>query len=230
MHNAIKILAFICVGLPLGALLAVGLCLNKLTGGLFKGALDILADLALKPDRTLKRLFEGREENLYRAVREGNTKRLRELVTSNVNADGQKALWLAVQDFNPDTVDILLKSGVEPNCRDEFNNNALHEATYRYRNNLTPTVFNTLINAGVDINAHNAKGHTPLHMAIMKGNIEATQNLIARGADITVRTQHGKTATALAMEINRADIALLVTPTPPARRGGALPAKPAPGP
>ena len=43
------------------------------------------------------------------------------------------------------------------------------------------------LDAGVDVNASNKWGHTPLHLAASQGTAEGVQLLIAAGADITAK-------------------------------------------
>ena len=50
-----------------------------------------------------------------------------------------------------------------------------------------------LINAGVDVNAKNSLGETPLHVAVEWSSIEAAQLLLAHGANVNARNNEGKT-------------------------------------
>lgn len=219
MSRIIKNIAFgigiICVGIPLGVIYACGWVANKLTGGLFKNGLDLLSDLILKPSRTWGRLMEGREEKLYRALREGDFDRVKNLVSANINADGAKALQLATNASYaaPEITEYLLKSGIDPNCRDEFNNTALHNAIIDPYRKYRDDVLKALIDNGADPNLPNGEGQMPLHLAI-NGNEEKTiKILISKGADINIKSEGDNTLLHYAARwgVDRKVIAALVT-------------------
>src|SRR5207253_1424390 len=56
-----------------------------------------------------------------------------------------------------------------------------------------PTVFEAAAR-GADVNARAAGGHTALHEAAFRGNLELAQLLLAHGADATARNDDGQTA------------------------------------
>ena len=48
-----------------------------------------------------------------------------------------------------------------------------------------------LLDHGAKVNATNARGATPLHEACYKGNLQAAELLLRRGADTTVKDKDG---------------------------------------
>ena len=51
------------------------------------------------------------------------------------------------------------------------------------------SLIRNLLKDNVDINALNAKGLSPLHLAVIEGNIEVTKLLISEGANIEIRLE-----------------------------------------
>ena len=51
-----------------------------------------------------------------------------------------------------------------------------------------------LLSLGAEINAENAQGKTPLHIAVSVGNLRSTKDLLLRGANRNVKARDGKTA------------------------------------
>lgn len=57
-----------------------------------------------------------------------------------------------------------------------------------------PGSVDLLIRLGVDVNTHHGKhGYTPLHAAVMRGNLDACHSLLAAGADVNALNGEGKT-------------------------------------
>jgi hypothetical protein len=59
--------------------------------------------------------------------------------------------------------------------------------------------------AGVDVNAKNKNGYTPLHGAAQQGHKEIVELLIAKGADVNAKIDRGGTPLDFAEEINEWD-------------------------
>ena len=71
----------------------------------------------------------------------------------------------------------------------------LHIASMK---NTTPVIMDLLVKSGADVNAQDAEGFTPLHMAAIHGNLEIVKKLVDLGADVNIVTTDGKTAAELA--------------------------------
>jgi uncharacterized protein len=77
----------------------------------------------------------------------------------------------------------LVRQGQDPNLRRTDGQTALHVAL----RDESPKVFKALMALPtLDVNAMNASGESPLMMAALRGNLEAAEALLARGA----RVQH----------------------------------------
>jgi len=86
---------------------------------------------------------------------------------------------------------------------DILSNNASKENALHYcHREVSPDVCEMLIQFGVDINAVDDQGETPLIRAAAMGNYTIAKKLIEHGANINYRTPYGETAL-LAAENNQ---------------------------
>jgi len=77
----------------------------------------------------------------------------------------------------------LLQQGIDPNTRDPNGYPALSLALRRE----SPGAFALLLaHPGTDVNALNAAGETPLMLAAIAGDLDASQKLLARGARVNM--------------------------------------------
>ncbi len=87
-------------------------------------------------------------------------------------------LVAARNDFGGKVMSLLL-AGADPNVSDSQRNTALHVAIREE----SPTAFAALLKSpGVDVNAINQAGETPLMLAALKGRLDWCQALVTRGA------------------------------------------------
>jgi len=64
--------------------------------------------------------------------------------------------------------------------------------------------------AGVDVNARNRVGGTPLHFAALEGRKEIVELLITKGGDVNVKTEDGLTPLDRAIKYQRTETAELL--------------------
>ncbi|WP_422450001.1 ankyrin repeat domain-containing protein [Endozoicomonas sp. ALB091] len=88
---------------------------------------------------------------------------------------------------------VLLEYGADPQARDGANWTALHWATWEYKIQ-SVMLLKCLLDHGVDINARNNRGHTPLCTAILRGELPVVNTLLSEGADPNIPDNDGSTA------------------------------------
>ena len=64
--------------------------------------------------------------------------------------------------------------------------------------NNEPEIIDLLVKSGANVNAQDAEGFTPLHMAAIHGNLKIVKKLVDLEADVNIVTIDGKNAAALA--------------------------------
>jgi len=71
-------------------------------------------------------------------------------------------------------------------------------------------VVGLLIGRGADVNAADANGWCPLHLAAANNNLDAINALIAQGADVAAGNGEGLTPLSIAQEKNHREAAALL--------------------
>jgi ankyrin repeat protein len=98
-----------------------------------------------------------------------------------VSESGRTALLLAaMSDRSAEIVRLLLSRRANPNIVDEGKTSTFHAATF---GNDTATI-RLLVDAGVDVDAPDVAGGTPLMNAALQGNLEAVKLLLSKGARV----------------------------------------------
>ena len=111
------------------------------------------------------------------------------------NNDGIYPLILASQQSRSDVVHFLIEQNAALDVIDQYGNNALWAACYADSSDC----IDALIHAGVDINHQNsASGATALIFAASSGREKVVEQLLAAGADPTLKTHDDFTALDLA--------------------------------
>ena len=100
---------------------------------------------------------------------------------SGAQAGSYDDFFTAIIRDNPGTITDLLRRGFDPNTPNEHGDKGLLLALQLESDRV---FFALLQSPQVDVNAHNARGETPLMLAAIKGNLPAVQALLARGADV----------------------------------------------
>ena len=112
------------------------------------------------------------------------------------------ALLSTTNDNAYETIKLLLQYGADVSP-DANMMTPLHYAAY----NNNPQTINLLIDHGLDVNAQDKNGNTPLHCAksFLKENPRVIKTLLGRGADPNIRNKEGK----LYSEITRENLTFL---------------------
>ena len=66
------------------------------------------------------------------------------------------------------------------------------------KENNEPEIIDLLVKSGANVNAQDAEGFTPLHMAAIHGNLKIVKKLVDLEADVNIATTDGKNAAELA--------------------------------
>jgi ankyrin repeat protein len=148
--------------------------------------------------------------SFHMAAFTGNLSRVKELVAtgSNVNAKdefGWTPLFWAACAGQTTVAEFLIENKADLAAHDGEGHSLLHEAA-RARTDPAKLV-ELLIAKGADVNAKNARGDTPLHLACYANVAEL---LIAKGADINAKDRPGYTPLHSAAEANHLEVAELL--------------------
>jgi len=101
-----------------------------------------------------------------------------------LNREG--ALLLAAKEGRLDAVELFLRWDFDPNERGKDGSTPLHVAK-------TGAVARALIRAGADLEATDAWGQTPLHVAVKEGKADVVEALLTAGASPWTRNAKGET-------------------------------------
>ena len=104
------------------------------------------------------------------------------------------AMTTAVVEDDLPTINRCLAEGVDVKATTSYDKwNLLHLALNKLTEPPVPAVVKRLIDAGVDVNAPDSTGWTPLHFAARAGGVEAVQLLLDAGAQVNVPDNKGVT-------------------------------------
>ena len=95
-------------------------------------------------------------------------------------------LHMAVAKMQTDQVRIMLEHEVSPNLVDEISGDSpLHLLMAAYAKNPeeAKVIVQLLVDFGAALNARNKDGWTPLHIAVRRGNLNATKALLEVGGN-----------------------------------------------
>ena len=118
------------------------------------------------------------------------------------NAEGDTPLICAAQEGQEECVRVLAGLGADVEAREQNDCTALHLAAQRGHVGCVVALLD--LGAAVDARMTGSKV-TPLLAAAAVGMLECVRVLVARGADLEARTEHGCTAAHLAAQHGRVD-------------------------
>jgi ankyrin repeat protein len=100
---------------------------------------------------------------------------------SSANAGAYEDFFSAILRDDGRAVSALLQRGLDPNTRDENSQVGLYLAL---REDAAAAAEALLAHPGLEIDAANPAGETPLMMAALKGRLDGARRLLARGAQV----------------------------------------------
>lgn len=116
---------------------------------------------------------------------------------------GQTSLITATIQNNKSIVELFLTYNCKKNIQDKTGYTALHHACASTK---IQEIAQILINNKVNLNIQSESGDTPLHIAIRKKNLLLAQQLIANGADTTIKNSRNKLALELTGKKNQKNL------------------------
>lgn len=124
---------------------------------------------------------------------------------NRANALGERALMHAAWRGHADAVKWLVARGARINS-DPMRWSALHYAAFAGHGKVAIL----LLDLGADIDARSTNGSSPLMMAVYEGHEQLVRQLLARGADRSLKNDRGEGAVEWAFKYQRLAIARLV--------------------
>ncbi|CAE7257492.1 ANK2, partial [Symbiodinium sp. CCMP2592] len=123
---------------------------------------------------------------------------------SFVNGRGETPAFLAAHRCNDKALEVLAKARADLQTADNRGNTPLHVAAGSFGDRPSrANALRILIQAGVNLNAVNKDGDTPLCMAGNKRQDEATEVLVKAGANVNAINKHGETPAFMAVIFRR---------------------------
>lgn len=181
----------------------------------------------LAPDESVKKIIAN--FMLFIAVKQSNLDHVAEALQKNANINAQNdyqesALHKAVYLKLPDIVHFLLENNADTELQDRGQQTPIQVtsdpamklliSTYRLLravNSQDIKLIDTLLQQNMDVNeAKNKQGMTPLHFAVLQGNVDIIAKLLLAGANPMIPNEAGKTALHLAAATNNKVIANLL--------------------
>ncbi|MCH8322007.1 MAG: ankyrin repeat domain-containing protein [Proteobacteria bacterium] len=160
---------------------------------------EILADHGLTP--------------LHAAAWEGRTEAVEWLIANGADIEAERkepnktAILIAAERGHLDIVQLLAKSGADPDTRTEDNHSPLHAAAW----NGHGEIVRWLLQSDVDIEAVMSKSkRRPLHWAAERGHLEAVRILLDAGANPHAEADNAYTPRMLALHYEHKDVASLI--------------------
>ncbi len=111
---------------------------------------------------------------------------LRDDLDINTSVQGNFAIKAAVQSGSAELVKFLIEKGAD--FRQTFGSNEYSCLHYAAQSGHA-SVIRVLVDAGLDINSLDAKGNTPLYLAVLAKKVSSVHELLGLGADPNIRPE-----------------------------------------
>ena len=150
------------------------------------------------------------ETPLMLAAERGSLSTVRLLITLGANLNEtneyrQPPLQYAVRGNSPGVVNLLLKSGADPNLVMADGEFVLREAATAA---VDLRICRALLKHGADATMANKMGSTALHIAAFHGRADIVRPLIRAGADVNQRDRYGHGPLACSISRGRSDVSV----------------------
>jgi len=176
------------------------------------------------PSKILEAVYHGRRDELAallaaaptltlcEAAAIGDAAKARAILDADAGAlatrsdDGWTALHLAAHFGHVEVVHLLLarRADVHARSHNDRANQPLHAAA---AGRAAATIVAQLLTQGAAVNATQNGGFTALHEAAFKNDPALANLLLVHGADVTLRTNEGETAEAIATRLGHTTLA-----------------------
>lgn len=137
------------------------------------------------------------QEAITLAVDTNATTLVKTLIEAGANVTSSSLMDKAVNNKNSNMAQLLFDNGCDVSKKFTYGNTYLHKIANM---DTADGLMQTFIGFGLDINAQNSLGETPLHIAVQKGNgnYKTVNILLKSGANATLKTKKRKSVLRLA--------------------------------
>ncbi len=145
---------------------------------------------------------------LHVAVSQGRVVIARALLKEGARLDvrdtrGRTPLHVALANGKVQSAELLLREGADDDLQALLFELAEVQA-------LDPDTIELLTARGVDLNATNAQGRPPLHLAVAADDVKLAKQLISAGADVNLTDSNGTSALEIALEQDQSTMIILL--------------------